>query len=95
MSKPDMVFGPYKQKHADLIAKALLDELGADTLISPGLASGKPVLLVTFGKVKPTEGGAKGFVRGVLRGYGIGWDAGYTVGHKDGTEDETDGEPVR
>jgi hypothetical protein len=66
MSKPNMVVKVSNDEEARFIADALLDKLGADTQITPGMVSGDPHLLVTFGAVKPTEGGFRGFVQGLL-----------------------------
>jgi hypothetical protein len=61
-----MVVQVDSDEQAAFIAEALLDKLGADTICTPGMVSGKPHLLVTFGEVKPTEGGFRGFVQGLL-----------------------------
>jgi hypothetical protein len=77
MSKPNMIFGGFKSKQEmDAVAEALLDALGKDTCITPG---GDNNLLVTWGRVKPTEGGARGFVKGVLWGYRKGRETGYST----------------
>lgn len=76
--KPDFLFGGFRDKaEMDIVATALLEALGADTQATPGMVDGKDFLLVRWGAMKPTEGGARGFVKGVLYGWRKGREAGF------------------
>ncbi len=66
--KPNMMLGPYVDAEADIVAEGLMANLGDDAIISPGMAmdEGQKYLFLTFGRIKATESGTKGFIRGVL-----------------------------
>jgi hypothetical protein len=72
-----MYGGFHSKEEMDFVAKALLEALGADTQVTPGMVDGKDYLLVRWGRVKPTEGGARGFVKGLVYGYRKGRDVGF------------------